>query len=224
MANSEKPIIIYGTGAVGKDVRRELTCGNSGTPVAFSVDGDHITDSKLLGLPVIPHENIYSIYPPEDFRLIIAVGYGDRGKFRIKRYQEAIELGYDLATCVSKWAITWESFRIGAGSILCAASTLCPSSTIGKNVFVAPCCTIPHDTVISDHAFLSAGVSLSGGITVESGAFIGTGAVVRNGVTIGRNSIVGAGAVILENVEPDSVYMAAPAEKLPIARQDLNME
>lgn len=224
MEDSEKPIVIYGTGASAKDVWRELVCGKSGTPVAFSVDGDHLTDSKLHGLPVIPHENIASIYPPEEFRLIIAVGYVNRGKLRIQRYQEALELGYEMATCISKWAITWENYSIGAGSILCAASSLCPSSTIGENVFVAPRCIIPHDTILSDHAFLSAGVSLSGGINVGSGAFIGTGAVVRNGVSIGRDSIVGAGAVILEDVEPNSVYMATPAEKLPIARQDLNMQ
>lgn len=224
MDKTENPIVIYGIGAVGQDVWRELEFGDSGNPVAFSVDKKYLKSSKLHGLPVIPHENISFMYPPEEYRLIIAVGYGDKGKLRIRRYKEAVELGYELANCVSKWAVTWEKHTMGPGSVLCAGSTLCPSSSIGKNVFVAPSCTIPHDTSLSDHAFLSAGVCLSGGVTVGTSAFIGTGAVVRNGVSIGQNAIVGAGAVILEDVEPNSVYMAMPAEKLPMARDQLNME
>lgn len=224
MLESPKPVVIYGTGSTGQEIWREFTHGKDGDVVAFSVDRDYMQERKLHGLPVIPFENIATIYPPDEFRLTIGVGYVDRGRLRVNRYQEALDLGYELASCVSRWAITWEDLHLGAGSTLCANASLCPSSCIGNNVFISPSCTIPHDVKIGDHVFMSVGVVLAGGVTVEEGAFLGAGAVVRNGVTIGRDSIVGAGAVILEDTDPEGVYMGTAADKLQLSRKQLNME
>jgi|SRR5579859_1554213 len=50
--------------------------------------------------------------------------------------------------------------------------------------------------------------------TIEDNVTIGSGAFILGPVTIGRNSKIGAMALVLEDVPPDSVVVAKPAELL----------
>jgi serine O-acetyltransferase len=52
--------------------------------------------------------------------------------------------------------------------------------------------------------------------TIEDNVTIGCGASILGPVTIGQNSKIGAMALVLEDVEPDSVVVAKPAELLVI--------
>jgi acetyltransferase-like isoleucine patch superfamily enzyme len=53
-------------------------------------------------------------------------------------------------------------------------------------------------------------------VTIGERAFIGAGVIIRDNVTVGEAAIVGAGANVLYDIEPDSVYAAAHAVRLPM--------
>lgn len=57
--------------------------------------------------------------------------------------------------------------------------------------------------------------------TIEDNVTIGCGASILGPVTIGRNSKIGAMALVLEDVPPDSVVVAKPAELLMIRGKPL---
>jgi serine O-acetyltransferase len=57
--------------------------------------------------------------------------------------------------------------------------------------------------------------------TIEDNVTIGCGASILGPVTIGRNSKIGAMALVLEDVPPDSVVVAKPAELLMLRGKEL---
>jgi serine O-acetyltransferase len=57
--------------------------------------------------------------------------------------------------------------------------------------------------------------------TIEDNVTIGSGAFILGPVTIGRNSKIGAMALVLEDVPPDSVVVAKPAELLVLRGKPL---
>ncbi len=57
--------------------------------------------------------------------------------------------------------------------------------------------------------------------TIEDNVTIGCGAFILGPVTIGKNSKIGAMALVLEDVPPDSVVVAKPAELLVLRGQQL---
>lgn len=60
-----------------------------------------------------------------------------------------------------------------------------------------------------------------GSVTVEPYCFIGLNATIRNKIRIASHCYIGAGAVILQDTKEREVYMARPAELLPISSDDL---
>jgi sugar O-acyltransferase (sialic acid O-acetyltransferase NeuD family) len=189
--------------------------------VAFCVDREQLTDDRLFGLPVVPFEEVASIYPPDAHKMHIAVGYVQLNRLRAQRYYQAKDLGYQLISYVSSRATAWPGSVIGDNCFIDAYSIVSPSAKIGNNVLVGTRCTIPHFTTVEDHCYLSGGVGLSGFVAVGSYCYIGTGAIIRNNITIGKECVIGAGALILEDTEERSVYMGGPAELLPISSDKL---
>src|SRR5579871_614314 len=57
--------------------------------------------------------------------------------------------------------------------------------------------------------------------TIEDNVTIGCGAPILGPVTVGRNSKIGAMALVLEDVPPDSVVVAKPAELLVLRGKPL---
>lgn len=216
-----KRVVLFGTGAMASDAYVYLTHDSPYEIAAFAVDQDEIREDRLFDLPVVPFEDIQSLYPPDEYKMHIAVGYFRLNRLRAERYQQAKTMGYELISYVSSKATAWPGCVIGENCFIDAYSVVSPSAKIGNNVLVGTRCTIPHSTTIKDHCYLSGGVGLSGYVTVEPYCYIGTGAIVRNNVTIARECVIGAGALILEDTEEKGVYMGKQAELLPITSDRL---
>ncbi|WP_439358118.1 acyltransferase [Bradyrhizobium sp. DASA03007] len=56
--------------------------------------------------------------------------------------------------------------------------------------------------------------------TVERGCWLGSGVIVLPGVTIAEGCVIGAGSVVVENTEPNGLYVGSPA----VRRKDLSLE
>jgi sugar O-acyltransferase (sialic acid O-acetyltransferase NeuD family) len=214
-------VVLFGTGAMASDAYFIFTYESPYEVTAFTVDREHIKEDTLYELPVVPFDEVTSIYPPDQYKMFIAVGYIRVNRLRAERYCQAKAMGYQLISCVSSRAITSPRLNIGENCLIGPNSVICPSAKIGNNVFIGIGSVVPHGNIIKDHCFLAAGVVLSGFVTVEPYCFIGTNATVRNSITIARECVIGAGALILEDTEEGGVYMSKPADRLPISSNKL---
>ena len=82
-------IIIFGTGELAQRIFYYLR-DSEDKVVAFSANKSNISSEELLGLPVIPFENIEEKYPPRDFSMFIALAYSEMNKKRTKFFGQVL--------------------------------------------------------------------------------------------------------------------------------------
>ena len=214
-------IVLFGNASMAKSAYFALNYDPRYKVVAFTVDREYITEDTLFGLPVVPFTDVESIYPPDEYKMRITVGYVKVNKLRAERYFQAKEMGYQLVSYISSLALISPEVVIGDNCGIGANCLISSFVEIGNDVNIAPGSTIGHDTVVKDHCFISDRVVIGGGVTVEPYCFIGLNSTIRNRVTIARECVIGAGSVILQDTQEKQVYMARPADLLPITSDKL---
>jgi sugar O-acyltransferase (sialic acid O-acetyltransferase NeuD family) len=209
-------LIIFGNGAVAEVLFYYLKRDTDFQLSGFTVDRNVLQRDTLLDLPVVPFDEVTERFPPDEFKMMIAVGYVKVNQLRAERFYQAKELGYELVSYTSPKASIWSGLEIGENCRIGDHCTISPYTKIGNDVWIGSGSGIGHHVVIKDHCYFSTRVSVAGFVTIEPYCYIGTGAVIRNNITIARSCIIGAGAVILGDTQEKGVYMAPSAEKLPI--------
>jgi sugar O-acyltransferase (sialic acid O-acetyltransferase NeuD family) len=183
--------------------------------VAFTVNRDYIKQETLCKLPVVPFEDIVSIYPPSDYKMLVAIMFGRLNRTRAEKYYEAKAKGYELISYISSRAVTWPGMVIGDNCFVSESCVIQPFAEIGNNVTIATGSIIGHHSVIKDHCFLAASTVVLGCVTIEPYCFLGGNSTVRDGVTVARECIIGAGVSINKSTQERGVYVGRPPELLP---------
>jgi sugar O-acyltransferase (sialic acid O-acetyltransferase NeuD family) len=216
-----KPLVVFGTGHIATIVHFYLTHDSPIEVVAFTADQTHIADDEFLGLPVVPFDRVVELYPPDSYRMFIAIGFSRMNKVREARYHQAKEAGYELATFVSSKATTWPGSVIGDNCFIMEDVIVHPFVEIGNDNIIWSGSHIGHGSVVKDHCFVSSRTAISGYVTVEPNCFFGTNSTIRDKIVIARECVIGAGAVILKSTEERGVYVANPARLLPTSSDRL---
>jgi sugar O-acyltransferase (sialic acid O-acetyltransferase NeuD family) len=214
-------VVLYGNGAVAISAYLELKSDSPYEVVAFTVDRALIESSALRELPLVPFDEIEARYPTSEFKMMIAVGYAQGNKVRAEKYHQAKSMGYQMIRHISSTAIIAPDVVVGENSMIGENCIISNLARIGDNVRIGAGCFIGHDTVIGDHCFLANCAVVGGGACIEPYCFIGLNATVRNKITIAKHCVIGAGAVILQNTKEKQVFLARPAELLPVSSDDL---
>lgn len=188
---------------------------------AFTVDRAYIKEDTLFNLPMVAFEEVETIFSPDEYKMVVSISFRRVNKLRAEKFYQAKAKGYQLISHISSKTTSPSNLVIGENSRIGSNCTLGPFVKIGDNVVVASGCIIGHHTVIKDHCFLAAGVVVAGSVTIEPYCFIGANATIRDRLTIAAECVIGAGSVILEDTQEKGVYMAKPAEKLPITSDKL---
>jgi sugar O-acyltransferase (sialic acid O-acetyltransferase NeuD family) len=201
-------VVIFGTSAAAILSHFCLAHDSPYEVVAFTADRSYIKEGELRGLPVVPFEDIESIYPPHSYKMLVSILASRVNKTRAEKYEQAKTKGYELISYVSSKAITWPGL-VGA---ICR-----PFLKIGNDVMVMAGVFLGHDSVIKDHCFIASRAVLLGAVTVEPYCCVGANATILDGVTIARQCVIGAGAVIHENTQEEGVYRVNPPTLLPLS-------
>ena len=201
-----KKIVIFGTSPAAIQSHYDFTNDSGYEVVAFTVDRNEIKEKELLGLPVVPFEEVETIYPPVDFGMFIAVYFNRVNKVRMKKYELAKAKGYTLVSYISSKAIVWPGLQIGENCMVCDGANIRPFTKIGNDTFVMPCAVIGHDSVVADHCYLAIHAVILAGARVESCCVIGANSTILNGVTVARECVISAGAVINSDTQQKGVY------------------
>ena len=90
-------VVIFGLGTFAQVAKVYLTCDSHYEVVAFTVDKAFIQGESAFGLPVVPFEDVEKAYPPQQYKMLVAVGYGEGNALRAAKYGEAKAKGYELS-------------------------------------------------------------------------------------------------------------------------------
>ncbi len=209
-------IVIFGTGAMAEVVYYYLAKDSPYEVVAFTADREFIEGKEFFKLPVIPFEEIEQFYPPDKFKMFVAVGYQKVNKVRAKKYEEAKAKGYKLISYVSPKAMVWDSVEIGDNCFILENNVIQPCVKIGNDVIIWSGNHIGHHGTIGDHVYIASHAVISGVVKIEPYCFLGVNVTIRDDITIARECIIGAGAIILKGTKPGEIYRATATEPMPI--------
>ena len=216
----KKPLVIFGSGDIAQLGHYYFSTDSNYEVVAFTVDGNHITEPEFCGLPVIAFEDVAKKYPPNSYDFFVALSYSKLNAVRKEKFLAAKELGYKLVSFISSRATVLNEGKIGENCFIFENNTIQPFVTIGDNVTLWSGNHIGHHSVIHDHTFIASHVVISGGVEIGEQCFVGVNATLRDHIKIGDRCVVGAGALLLADAASEGVYIgkATTRSRVPSER------
>lgn len=213
-------VLIFGTGSFAEVAYFYLTKDSSYEVAAFTADEEYITEKEKFGLPIVPFEEVEKVYPPDKYKMFVAVAYRELNRIRAQKYEESKEKGYELISYICSKAIVWDNVEVGDNCFIFEANVIQPFVKIGNDVIIWSGNHIGHHTTIGDHCFIASHAVISGHVKVEPYCFLGVNATLREGITIAKECIIGADALIIKNTRERGVYGGHPAKLLRVTGED----
>lgn len=210
-----KKVVLFGNNRWAEFVHFCLTHDSSFEVAGFTVDREYIIDDNLCGVPVVPFDQVESIFPPAEYAMLVAISYQGMNRLREEKYYQAKSKGYELITYISSKALTWPGLAIGDNCLVFEYASLNPFIKIGNNVTIGANVLIGHHSVISDHCFISSGTVILGSVTVGPYCLIGANSAIKEKVTVAGDCVIGSGVAISKDTREKGVYIEHPPELLP---------
>ena len=137
---------------------------------------------------------------------LITVGQIKTSEHRLRLYNNAKQLGFQLPVIISPTAYVSRYSSLGAGTIVMHGAIVNSGSNIGNNCIINSSALIEHDVIIKDQCHIATGAILNGNVTVGAGSFIGSGCVIKQGLTIGERCVVGMGLTLRHNLIDNTCF------------------
>lgn len=209
----KKKLIIVGNGETAELAYLYFTNDSDYEVVAFAVEKDYITDSKLRGLEIIALEEVENIYSPSNYEAFVAVSSTKLNTLRTRLYNEVKAKGYKLASYVSSKAYVGYEVEIGENCFIMENNVIQTFAKIGNNVVLWSGNHIGHSSVVQDNCFISSHVVVSGFCTIGENTFVGVNTSVANNVKIGNYCLIGLGCIIAKDVADNTIMKMPYAQK-----------
>jgi sugar O-acyltransferase (sialic acid O-acetyltransferase NeuD family) len=214
-------VVLFGTGDFAQVACEYLRHDSPHDVVAFTVHERYIEASELLGLPVVPFEELEDRHPPSESAMFVAIGFSRVNKTRRGIYEECKRRGYELISYVNSKAIHWGDVGLGDNCFVFEGNVIQPFVRIGSNVIIWSGNHIGHHTRIGDHCFIASHVVISGNVTIGEETFVGVNATLRDGVEVAPRGVIGAGALIMKDTDEGGVYSVPGTDPRPKKSWDL---
>ena len=83
---SSKPIVIFGTGQMAELAHYYFTHDSEHEVIAFTVDQSYRQGDTFLDLPLVDFEGVTTPYPPDEFKMFVALSYAKMNKVRADKF------------------------------------------------------------------------------------------------------------------------------------------
>lgn len=213
MEKQDRKILLFGHGRFAELAWYVLTHDSPYEVAAFVVDGAYCDRDDIFGVPLVAFEDIQDTHSPDDFSMIVPLGYQGLNRLRTQKYAEAKAKGYDFVSYVSTRASSWENVSIGENCMVYENAVLQPFCSIGNNTIIRSSVHVSHHVSVQDNCFVSAGTCIGGGSTIKERSFLGLSATVRDNLLIAEKTFVAAGSVVVADTEPNGLYLGVPAKR-----------
>ncbi len=216
-----KPVVLFGTGDFAQVAYVYLTQDSPYKVVAFTAHREFITDSSILGIEVVPFEEIEQRFPPSEYAMFIAIGFKKVNRVRTHMYNLCKAKGYELITYINSKATHWGHIEVGDNCFIFENNVIQPFVKIGNNVIIWSGNHIGHHSLIGNNCFIASHVVISGKVTIGDGCFIGVNATFRDSITVAPECVIGAGAIVLKDTAEKEVYKTTQSEVSTISSDKL---
>jgi sugar O-acyltransferase (sialic acid O-acetyltransferase NeuD family) len=210
-----RPLVLIGAGEFAQIALEYFTHDSPYEVVGFSVERSHLDQTEIEGLPVVPYEDLESLYPPEEFDVFVAIPSSQLNRLRTRFYLDAKQKGYRFATYVSSRAFVWRNATIGENTFIFELNVIQPFVSVGNNCVLWSGNHIGHRTVIRDHVFISSHAVISGYCDIGEGCFIGVNSTFNDHVKVAPYCVIGSGALITSDTVAERIYVSSPARAVP---------
>jgi len=178
---------------------------------AFSVEAKDVSTGTYLGLPVVPFEDICDRYPPDQYRVFVALTPPQRYRSRNLLYDAVKSAGYKCASYVSSRAFYVRNVQIGENSLVQEFVALQHRARIGNNVFVGSGTCVGHSAVIEDNCWIGRHVNIAGFSRIGRDSSLGDNSCIADVIKVAYDSIISPGAVVLRDTRSGLLYSGNPA-------------
>jgi len=214
-------VVIFGASSGTRVLYSLLAQDSPCRVVGFTVDQKYLKEREFCGLPVVPFEEVESIYPPTEYKMLVPNLAIRVNKVRAEKYLRAKARGYRFISYVSSRATTCSDLVMGENCYISDFVVCRPSVNIGNNVMVMSGAFLGSECVIKDHCYIAGRATVLGQNTIESYCFIGANSTVLEGVTVASECVIGAGGVIHADTKEKGVYRVNPPSLLPLPSDKL---
>ena len=200
--------VIFGITDFGRMLRYYIEKYTGVEISAFSCDKKYMTENMFDGLPVVEFENIENVYSPQDYSMIIGIGYSSMNELRKRKFQEAKNKGYRLENFIHPTVVN-ECRKMGEGNIIFENVTLAYGTEIGDGNIIWNGCQISHETVIGNFNYIAVSCVLAGKPIIKNNCFLGINCAVQGKTILNDYTLIGAECFVKENTKEYSVYVPA---------------
>lgn len=213
-------IILAGNAITADILNNYLSQDDRYQVMGLTVDDDFIEQGGFPGIDTVPMSRISEIYSPQDYAVIMAMGYNDINRSRESMFHRLKAMGYKIETYVHPDAKVYTQHPLGEGCIILPSAVIEPNVRLGANSLVWANVTLAHHSSVAENCWIASGAVISGLAKIERNSFIGVNATIVNEVVVAEYSIIGAGALITKNTKASGVYLARSGEELRYSSQD----
>lgn len=212
-----KKLVLVGDSAFAQIAHEYFEVDTDYTVVGFSVERAYLKNQEMGGLPVVPFEELESIFDPDAHEVYVATTYTQLNRLRTRLANAVKEKGYRLASYVSPRAFVWRNVELGEHCFIFEDNTIQPFVKIGNNVVLWSGNHIGHHSIVRDNCFIASHVVISGFCDIGESSFIGVNATLANNVTIGKDNWIGPNAAVMKDTAAGALYKTEQPEPAKIS-------
>jgi len=216
----KKRLVIVGDSAFAEVAHEYFDADTEYQVVAFAVERAYLKQEMKRGLPVVPFEELRTLFDPTTHEAFVAIVYTQLNRLRTRLMEETKAKGFRLASYISPRAFVWRNVEFGEHCFIFEDNTLQPFVKIGSNVVLWSGNHIGHHSVIRDNCFISSHVVISGFCDIGRNSFLGVNCTLANNVTIGRDNWIGPNTAIMKDTEAGALYKTRQPEPYKISAPD----
>ncbi|MBE5889761.1 MAG: acetyltransferase [Lachnospiraceae bacterium] len=179
---------------------RKVCCG-------YSVEQEYIKSDEAFNKKLVPYEQLENLYPPDEFSVLLAIGYKNMNGLRERFYNELLSRGYEIESFIHPTVHFEIGTEIGNANIILENVNIGYRSKVGNCNIIWNGCNISHHAIIGNYNFFAASSVLAGEVHVKNNCFFGVNSAVRGATTIEDASLIGAGSYINKSTEANRVYV-----------------
>ena len=131
-----RPLVVFGNSRFAEWIARYFAEDAGRPAVAYAVHRRFIAGPALGGVPVLAFEDSATHLDPQAHDIFVALEHGRQNLARAQVCDEAVALGFSLASFVSPRAIVAPSVRLGSHTLVLEGAVLQHGCRIGADTFV----------------------------------------------------------------------------------------
>ncbi len=158
MTDNGSEIVIVGAGEMGEIAYEYFSHDSPYTVVAFAVEERWRKRDELLGLPVVPFEDLEAHFDPVRHKAFVALSGRELNRPRTRVFRETKAKGFVCVSYVSSHAFVWHNVEIGENCFIFENNVVQHNVVIGDNVILWSGNHVGHGTRIGANCFVSSHV------------------------------------------------------------------